>query len=399
MSALTPMLLGELVTLQAGVGFPLELQGRTSGAYPLAKVGDISRVGRAGQSTLFAADHYVDEDDLRRLKAKPIPAGSILFAKIGEAIRHNHRVIAGCELLIDNNAMAAIPNDRIDSRFLYHFLHTVDFYALVSATTVPALRKSDLARLHVPVPPLSEQRRIAEVLDSAEILRAKRLAALTGLDTLTKSIFLDLFGDPATNPREWPSVSLGSLLKSVTNGMSRRRSEADPGQSIVLRLRDIREGWIDFSGINRITLTAEEIDRYKVLAGDLLFIRVNGNPDYVGRCALFAEHSEDVYFNDHIMRVRINSKSLNGVFLTFLLNGMHGKREITRHRKTSAGQHTINQDGLSQIRLPLPPIRLQNDFARYVSSVAKLRVAYRASLAELNALFASLQHYAFRGEL
>jgi type I restriction enzyme S subunit len=72
--------------------------------------------------------------------------GSVLFAKIGEAIRQNHRVIAGCELLVDNNAMAAIPTERVESRYLFHFLRTVDFYALASATTVPALRKSDLQR-------------------------------------------------------------------------------------------------------------------------------------------------------------------------------------------------------------------------------------------------------------
>ena len=184
MSSFDLVQLGEIAHLQAGVGFPVELQGRSSGDYPVAKVGDISRVGRSGEAVLSAADHYIDESDLIRLKARPIPSGSVLFAKIGEAIRHNHRVIAGCALLVDNNAMAAIPSRRVESRYLYHFLRSVDFYELVSATTVPALRKTELERLPVPLPPLSEQGRIAEILDKADSLGAKHRAALTQLDTL-----------------------------------------------------------------------------------------------------------------------------------------------------------------------------------------------------------------------
>ena len=188
MSGIALAQLGEIADLQAGVGFPVDLQGRSSGDYPVAKVGDISRVGRSGEAVISAADHYVDEGDLARLRARPIPPGSVLFAKIGEAIRHNHRVIAGCALLVDNNAMAAIPKGRVESRYLFHYLRSVDFYGLASATTVPALRKSELERLPVPLPSLHEQRRIAEVLDKADALKAIHRASLAQLDTLIASL-------------------------------------------------------------------------------------------------------------------------------------------------------------------------------------------------------------------
>lgn len=131
MTGVERVLLGDVADLRAGVSFPLELQGRTHD-YPLAKVGDISRASRAGVASLTNADHYVDEHDLKLLRAFPVPAGSVLFAKIGEAIRQNHRVVAGRSLLIDNNAMAAVPKSRIAPRYLFHFLRTVDFYSLVS---------------------------------------------------------------------------------------------------------------------------------------------------------------------------------------------------------------------------------------------------------------------------
>ena len=97
--------------------------------------------------------------------------------------------------------MAAIPNAGTDSRYLFHYLKTVDFYGLASATTVPALRKSDLERLPIPYPPLPEQRRVAAILDQADALRAKRREALAQLDSLTQSIFIEMFGDPTTNPK------------------------------------------------------------------------------------------------------------------------------------------------------------------------------------------------------
>ena len=110
--------------------------------------------------------------------------------------------------------MAAIPNGRVESRYLYHFLRTVDFYRLASATTVPALRKSNLERLPVPLPPLAEQKRIAGILDAVDTLRAKRREALAQLDTLLQSTFLDMFGDPVTNPMRWDEKHLGTHLVS-----------------------------------------------------------------------------------------------------------------------------------------------------------------------------------------
>ncbi|WP_054864649.1 restriction endonuclease subunit S [Methanosarcina barkeri] len=258
---------------------------------------------------------------------------------------------------------------------------------------------SDLKKVKILLPSLEEQKRIADILDRAEALRAKRRAILAQLDELVQSIFIDMFGDPITNPKEWEICSIGALLTDVTNGLTRRRKGSDEGTDIVLRLRDIREGWIDFSDVNRISLSYQESSRYKISVNDLLFIRVNGNPDYVGRCALFEGFSEPVYFNDHIMRVKTDQSKVDGKFLVYMLNGPRGKREIALHRKTSAGQHTINQDGLGKIEIPLPPLKIQQEFAFRTASIEKLKTVHKASLAELDDLFSSLQYRAFRGEL
>jgi type I restriction enzyme S subunit len=369
------------------------------GYLPVLRAGNIATDGLVFDDLVFVPAERIAPTQKIRRNDVVIAASSGSLDVVGKAARALADFDGGfgafCKVLR--------PGPGIDPAYFAHFFRTREYRQRVSALAAGAninnLRNEHLDDFKIPLLPLPEQRRIAEILDKADALRAKRRAALAQLDTLTHSIFLDMFGDPATNPKGWLMRPLGTLIGGVTNGMTRRRAETDNGDSIVLRLRDIRSGWIDFTDVNRITLTNDEAGRFEVLAGDLLFIRVNGNPDYVGRCALFGGYSERVFFNDHIMRVKLDQSAVVGLFVAFVLNGAHGKREIASHRKTSAGQHTINQDGLGRIRMPLPPLDLQREFARRISAVENQKTVQRAQESELNSLFTSLQHRAFRGEL
>lgn len=294
-------------------------------------------------------------------------------------------------------------SERVDRRYLYWWFASERTQALLRSfgqktTNISNLNIDRCLQLDLPLPTLAEQRRIAAILDKADALRTKRRHALAQLDTLAHSIFAEMFGDPLMNPKGWPTTKLEHHLIDVTNGLTRRGSEVEAGKDIVLRLRDIRAGSIDFSEPNRITLNEKERAKYQVLPGDLLFIRVNGNPEYVGRCALFEGHPEETYFNDHVMRVRLKAE-LSGGYLAFFLNRPEGKREIAKHRKTSAGQHTINQDGLGAIMLPLPDLPLQHKFNSHIRTIRKSSAMHLHALSELDALFASSQFRAFRGEL
>lgn len=400
MTQIATVPLGEIADLQAGVGFPPDLQGRPSGDYPLAKVGDISRLGRTGASVLNTADHFVDEADLARLKAKPIPAGSVLFAKIGEAIRQNHRVIAGCELLVDNNAMAAIPTERVESRYLFHFLRTVDFYVLASATTVPALRKSDLQRLPVPLPPLPEQRRIAEILDNADALRAKRRAALAQLDTLTQSIFLDMFGDPATNPKGWARPSLAELLNGAAvfvDGDWVESKDQDPeGEVRLIQLADVGDGvYLDKSARFLTKQTALRLKCTPLKVGDVLVARM---PDPLGRACLFPGDEREAVTVVDVCIIRPATEGPHPVWLMCCINTSAFRSQIAREA-TGTTRERISRGNLAKLRVISPPRELQESFVRQYRTMSDLRARQCASLEELDGLFASLQHRAFRGEL
>src|SRR3989338_6828733 len=145
----------------SGSGFPKEYQGESTGEYPFAKVGDISRVFRAKQKCISSAGHFISEKIRSEIKARVFPKGAIVFPKIGEALKGNYRVVTSREMLFDNNVMGIIPDTKlISGDFFYYFLTTQDFGRYAVATAVPSVRRGDIASISLLLPPLLEQHRI-----------------------------------------------------------------------------------------------------------------------------------------------------------------------------------------------------------------------------------------------
>jgi type I restriction enzyme S subunit len=298
---------------------------------------------------------------------------------------------------------------KVEPRFLFRWFSSDRIQTTLRSfgqqtTNISNLNTDRCLKLPLPLPPLAEQRRIAEVLDRAEALRAKRRAALAQLDSLTQSLFLDLFGDPATNPKGWPMKTLGDLVAEFRYGSSNK--SANQGKP-ALRIPNVAGGTIDLTNLKLVPVDAAEFERLRLCDGDLLFVRTNGNPDFVGRCAVFDSKAaatsgfagNEFIFASYLIRARLAATNIASVFLREYLLGDEGRRQLRSRSKTSAGQFNINTESLGAIPVPLPPITLQREFARRVTAVEALKTAHRASLAELDALFATLQHRAFRGEL
>lgn len=268
-----------------------------------------------------------------------------------------------------------------------------------TGATIPHISRKVLEELKIPIIEISNQLKIANILSDAENLISQRKESIVLIDEFLKSTFLEMFGDPTVNKKKWIIETLSDSILIVKNGITRRGKNRKEEKDIVLRLKDIRNNYIEFNDLDRINLNENEKKLFQVEENDLLFIRVNGNPDYVGRCAIFKYFPEPVYYNDHIMRVKINLKKLNPVFLTYFLNSSFGKDEISKYRKTSAGQYTINQDGLGKIKLYVPQIELQSRFAQIVENTEALKTQYQQSLQELENLYGVLSQKAFKGEL
>lgn len=206
-----------------------------------------------------------------------------------------------------------------------------------------------------------------------------------------------MFGDPVTNPKGWEKKQLSKLIVHANNGMARRGNDIDG--DIVLRLVELQDGFLDYSKPNRILLSEFEKKRYLLFKNDFLFARVNGNPDYVGRCAVFHDIGEDVYYNDHIIRVRFDDSQLQGCFVSTLLNSQYGKRQMRSKIKTSAGQYTISQDGIGAIEIICPPLSLQTQFAKFVEKVEAQKALLQKSLADMEQNYQSFMQKCFKGEI
>ena len=268
--------------------------------------------------------------------------------------------------------------------------------------TMPNLNTNIIRALPFVYPPLAEQRRIAEVLDRAEALRAKRRAALAQLDSLTQSLFLDLFGDPVANERKWPVQAVNGFVAGFESGKSIVADDEEDTTSPYRVLKVSAVTSLEFRPEQSKPMPPgyEPPQSHIVRAGDLLFSRANTS-ELIGATAYVSATPPNLLLPDKLWRfVWHKAAKADPHFVRFLFQQPKFRQEISQRASgTSGSMKNISQDKVLTIRTGLPPLPLQREFARRVTAVESLKTAQRASLAELDALFATLQHRAFRGEL
>lgn len=382
-------------------------QDKSGDGLPITRIETIADASIDGSRVGYAA---LKESDCRDWLMEP---GDILFSHINSVEHIGKCAVYGGspEKLVHGMNLLCLRCDtaKLAPEFTKYLIRGAEFRSRLSnfinkAVNQASVSIGNLKTIPVSVPALPEQQRIAEVLDRAEALRAKRRAVLAQLDTLTQALFLDLFGDPATNPKRWRTSELGEVVREFRYGSSNKsQNHGKPA----LRIPNVVGGMIDLADLKLVPTDVAEFERLQLRDGDLLFVRTNGNPDSVGRCAVFDSVAaatsgfagHDFIFASYLIRARVAADSIAPLFLREFLLGVEGRRQLRSRCKTSAGQFNINTAALASILVPLPPLALQRDFSRRVAAVETLKTAHRASLAEMDALFASLQHRAFRGEL
>jgi type I restriction enzyme S subunit len=301
--------------------------------------------------------------------------------------------------ICSTDILPILPGPNLERRFLCYFLRQpsmVDYAnSRAAGANLPRLSPSALAEFEIPLPPLAEQRRIAEVLDRAEALRAKRRAALAQLDALTQSLFLDLFGDPIKNPHGCPVRPMIELIdpqRPISYGILMPGPDQADGVKYV-RVVDMKNGGIELSGIRKTTEAISNSFRRSLLkTGDLL-MSIRG---HVGRFAVVPPELDGANITQDTARLAIVGAS--SVFVRECLRTEGFQRWMAKHTKGVAVRG-INLGDVKLMPIMLPPRTAQDKFARQANVVEALKTAHRASLAELDALFASLQHRAFKGEL
>jgi type I restriction enzyme S subunit len=337
-----------------------------------------------------------------------VETGDVLLSRIVPHIRRSWVVGTNRgRRSIGSGEWIVFRSERIHPEYLRHVLVGDPFHAEFMSTvsgvggSLLRARPAHVAKIEVRLPPLPEQRRIADVLDRAAALRAKRRVALAQLDTLTQSIFLDLFGDPET--KGWPFDTIAGIAHPSDGSI-----RTGPFGSQLLHSEFVDEGvavlGIDNAvanefrwGERRFITEAKyrQLKRYTVRPGDVI-ITIMGT---CGRCAVVPEGIPVAINTKHLCCITLDPMKCIPVFLqAYFLRHPIARRYLEQTSK-GAIMAGLNMNIIMSMPIRIPPLALQRDFARRVAAIDRLKSAHRASLAQLDALFASLQHRAFRGEL
>lgn len=364
------------------------------GKLPWSTITDFS-AGRVIKTT----KECITELGARESGAKLIPKGTLLLSF---KLSLGKRAITGTDLFT-NEAIAALRIlDELKAHrdYLYWALGSIDYNRLVDrAAKGKTLNKAKLRKLQIPLPPLAEQRRIAGILDAAEALRAKRRESLSQLDALLQSTFLTLFGDPVENPMGWQTTNLPKISTKFTDGPfgSNLKSShyVDDGVRVI-RLQNIGVGEIlhdDLAFVSRKHY--ESLPRNHCKPGDIV-IGTLGDPNL--RASIIPADLSDSLNKADCLAMRVDPAQADRQYVCSLLNCtaiVHKALALVRGQTRGR----ISMGRLKELAVPLPPLDLQKRFAVIVESIEKQKALQRSHLAELDALFASLQHRAFNGEL
>lgn len=332
----------------------------------------------------------------------PFASGDVLLAKITPCFENGkvayidrlpHRVGYG-----STEFHVLRPHDDLDGRYLFHLLRSprfrLDGEARMTGSAgqqrVPAqfLRDYELPR-----PLLSEQKRIAAILDKADAIRAKRRAALAEADALLRATFLDLFGTNSQCMERWPVAPLADLLSFLTSGSRGwARYYATEGAAFI-RIENVRRGHLDLSELTLVSPPkTAEAKRTRVRPGDVL-LSITAD---LGRCGVVPSGIGEAYVNQHLAILR--PSGVDPTFLCAFLTTPAGQIQFSRLNR-SAVKAGLNFDDIRSVRVPLPPEGEQRRYAGLDAQIAAMKHRLSGALADADALYASLVQRAFRGEL
>ena len=367
--------LGEVAEFLDSRRRPITASERIPGPYPY--------YGANGQQD-SVADYIFDE---------PL----ILLAEDGGPFDQPDRGIAYAiegKTWVNNHAHVLRPRDHAQLRYLVRVLENYDVTPWITGSTRAKLTKAGAFKIQIPLPPLDEQKRIAGILDAADALRAKRREALAELDTLLQSTFLDMFGDPVTNPMGWEQCVVGDVVHGAKDGPHVSPTYAESGVPF-LSTRHIKPGevvWEDLKYIDQDEAN-RQWKKCKPEFGDILYTK-GGTTGIAARVTT----SEPFAVWVHVALLKPIVKKVHPIWIEAMLNSAYCYTQSQRYTHGIANRD-LGLKRMVKIQMYLPPLAEQRGFAAIVESVEQQKASQRAHLAELDTLFASLQSRAFRGDL
>lgn len=372
--------LGELLEVQNGFAFKKEFFSDVEGK-PLIRIRDIDK----GSTEAFYVGEYREEFLVHE--------GDYLIGMDGA---FTCRKWTGPEALL-NQRVCRLRNfsARVLPEYVFFGIQPAltAIEGTTSFVTVKHISGKQILDIELPLPDIQEQRRIVDILSRAEgIVRLQNEAQQKAAD-LVPAIYLEMFGDPAANPKGWSVVPLGEALAAADYGSSTKASDTRNGVPLI-RMGNVGfDGNLNLSNLKYVQLDDAAVEKYVLRKGDILFNRTNSK-DLVGKTGLWDGGLHAVVAS-YFIRLRVDEGMLVPTYLWALMNGRHMKKVLFQTARGAIGQANINSKELKAFRVALPPISLQRAFENQVESVQSICSQQANALTKADATFAALLSKAF----
>lgn len=350
---------------------------------------------------------YLDDKEASLLDAVKVQSNDVLFNITGASI--GRVTIAPAEMAgarVNQHVCIIRPSDQLMPQFLSYFLCSPEQQALVGSNQIggtrQAVTKGMLLKWEIPLPPLAEQNRIVKLLDDANQLGNLRAHASRRTADLIPALFCEIFGDPMDNPKAWAVCPVSSFVAEFFGGRNVNPASEDETASRFRVLKISAVTWGDFHpGESKpVPNDYEPPKSHLVRVGDLLFSRANTS-ELVAATSYIFETPPNLLLPDKLWRfVWKEPRTVEPLFAWWLFQATSVRRELSRRATGTGGSmKNISKPKVMTLEVPVPPLPLQQEFAKAVTEIREFEAKQAASRKRLDALFRSLLHRAFQGEL
>lgn len=363
--------LKDVCNFYSGTGFPTKYQGEIEGDYPFYKVGDITNNVIAGNIYLEMCNNYVSIDTVKKIKGCVLPPNTVVFAKIGEALKLNRRAITSCACLIDNNAMGIAPKeDTLRIQYFYFFMKNLKMQVLAESTTVPSVRKTILEDYEVEIPSLNIQEEIESRLTIIQDIIEKRKKELSLLDNLIKARFVEMFGNPVLNDKGWEQKSLGDITTKIGSGATPKGGKETYQEKgiTLIRSMNVHNGKFEYKDLAHISdEQGTKLNNVTIEENDVL-LNITGAS--VARSCVVPNSILPARVNQHVCIIRCK-ECIIPEFLNNLLIDDNYQDLLWNIAGSGATREAITKQQVESLNIILPSIELQNEFVVFCNQVDK----------------------------
>lgn len=366
--------LGDFSSFQNGIGFPIRYQGKQNGDLPFCKVSDMNLVGN--EVYITRSNNYISYEEACIMNAPIVPHNSIIFAKVGAALLLNRRRIAKCKICVDNNMMALIPDKCVNLYFIYQKLITIDFADYAQEGALPSINSSQISKISIAVPPLPEQKAIAEVLSDMDALIEAQKELIAKKRDIKQGTMQELLSgrvrlpgyetkgwkhtDIGDIPDDWEVWELGEICQCDMNTLS---SSTDPNYSFTyISLECVASGILtntfEYIFSKAPSRARKIVNQYNILIST---VRPNLKSHYYQ-----SSPCEDLICSTGFTVLQTNNNVGKFIFYHFFSNIINKQIETI---VSGSNYPSINTRDVASLKIPLPPYTEQKAIAQVLSDM------------------------------